>query len=61
MTEEQYNIFLKESLVNIKKFYNNEQLSLFVGAGVSIESELPNWNDLINELKKELNTKKMIF
>ena len=52
MTEEQYNIFLKESLVNIKKFYNNEQLSLFVGAGVSIESELPNWNDLINELKK---------
>ena len=61
MTEEQYNIFLKESLVNIKKFYNNEQLSLFVGAGVSIESELPNWNDLINELKKELNTKENDF
>ncbi|MDK2084284.1 SIR2 family protein [Aliarcobacter butzleri] len=52
---------MKESLVNIKKFYNNEQLSLFVGAGVSIESELPNWNDLINELKKELNTKENDF
>lgn len=61
MKEEQYNIFLKESLVNIKNFYNNEQLSLFVGAGISIESKLPNWNDLINELKKELNTKENDF
>lgn len=57
MNKKQYQQFLKESISSIKNFYTNEQLSLFVGAGISVESKLPNWGELIGKLKEELNTK----
>lgn len=56
MTKTQYQQFLKESIDNIKKFYLCEQLIPFVGAGISVESKLPNWRELISDLKNELNT-----
>ena len=55
MDKSTYESFFKESLQNIKKFYQHEQLVLLLGAGIARDSKLPLWNELINELKKDLN------
>ena len=55
MDKNMYLSFFAESLENIKKFYNNEQLVLFLGAGVAKDSRLPNWTELINNLANDLN------
>ena len=42
--------------VNILKKYNdNNKLTIFVGAGVSKSSNLPSWGDLIDKIKTELS------
>ena len=42
--------FIKESKKIIRKAMNNNKLVIFVGAGVSANSGLPSWKDLVNEL-----------
>ncbi len=39
----------------IKKYNDNNKLTIFVGAGVSKSSDLPSWKDLIDKIKKELS------
>ncbi len=60
MKNQQYKEFIKTSIDNIKKAHNENYLSIFAGAGISAESKLPKWCDLINELQKCLygDTKK---
>ncbi|GAA7459425.1 hypothetical protein HpBHB13_09640 [Helicobacter pylori] len=61
MNSQQYKEFIKTSIDNIRKAHNENYLSIFAGAGISAESKLPKWGDLINELQKCLygETKKM--
>ena len=49
---EDYNL----SLIQIKKAVEDNNLILFVGAGVSANSNLPNWGELINSFSTELKT-----
>ena len=49
---EDYNL----SLIQIKKAVEDDNLILFVGAGVSANSNLPNWGELINSFSTELKT-----
>ncbi len=60
MKNQQYKEFIKTSIDNIRKAHNENYLSIFAGAGISAESKLPKWCDLINELQKCLygDTKK---
>ncbi|UOS10933.1 SIR2 family protein [Helicobacter pylori] len=60
MNNQQYKEFVKASIDNIGKAHNENYLSIFAGAGISAESKLPKWGDLINELQKCLygDTKK---
>lgn len=49
-------IKLEESAIeHLVSAMNNDKLIVFVGAGVSIGSGLPSWNDLIDPLKSELD------
>lgn len=50
----QYDSFLEESLEKIQGFHSNEQLALFIGAGASKESGLPDWAQLMGDIKKQL-------
>lgn len=61
MNSQQYKEFIETSIDNIRKAHNENYLSIFAGAGISAESKLPKWGDLINELQKCLygDTKKM--
>ncbi|EMJ45481.1 hypothetical protein HMPREF1436_00100 [Helicobacter pylori GAMchJs136i] len=61
MNSQQYKEFIETSIDNIRKAHNENYLSIFAGAGISAESKLPKWGDLINELQKCLygETKKM--
>ncbi|WPC08100.1 SIR2 family protein [Globicatella sp. PHS-GS-PNBC-21-1553] len=43
---------------NIKKAIKDDKLVLFVGAGISMESGLPSWNDIIGVFLNELNIDK---
>ncbi|PUD71645.1 SIR2 family protein [Helicobacter pylori] len=60
MNHQQYKEFIKTSIDNIRKAHNENYLSIFAGAGISAESKLPKWGDLIHELQKCLygDTKK---
>lgn len=49
--EENYNL----SITQIKNSIKENSLILFVGAGISANSNLPTWGELIQSLKKELN------
>ena len=42
----------------LKRKYQNEELTLFLGAGVSVDSGIPKWNDLINSLLSEMILRK---
>lgn len=57
MNKKQYNAFLKETIQNIKTAIDNNNLSVFAGSGISFDSHLPLWSDLIDEIKKSLKTK----
>ncbi len=47
--------FIEESKKIIQRSSYNNKLVLFIGAGVSINSGLPSWNELITEIKKKIN------
>ena len=48
---------LRVSLRNIVKARNNGKLVIFAGAGVSVDSLVPMWNELTEELKSDLDGK----
>ena len=43
-----------EMIKQIVKARDNDSLILFIGAGISANSNLPTWSKLIEELKKDL-------
>ena len=54
--------FTEEQCIELlAKELKKEKLIIFVGAGVSKNSGLPNWNELIKEYAKELGNKKENF
>lgn len=42
------------NLLNIQRASRENRLVIFVGAGVSMNSSVPSWNQLINRMKAEL-------
>lgn len=48
---------LRAALRNITKAKEQGKLVIFAGAGVSVDSFLPTWNELSQSLKEDLNTK----
>lgn len=46
----------RASLRNIAEARNRGKFVVFAGAGVSIESGLPGWSELVSELKKDIST-----
>ncbi len=54
MNNQQYKEFIETSIDNIRKAHNENYLSIFAGAGISAESKLPKWGDLIHEIQKRL-------
>ena len=52
------------TLTSIKKIQEAQQkgkLIIFVGAGVSQNSNLPSWNDLVNQLALDLGIEKKLI
>lgn len=49
--------FTLKSILNIQKAIENNKLVVFVGAGVSKNSGIPTWKELIQELAQELGLK----
>ena len=49
--------FTLTSIKNIQKAIENNKLVIFVGAGVSRNSGIPTWAELIKELAKDLGIK----
>ncbi len=50
MNNQQYKGFIETSIENIRKAHNENYLSIFAGAGISANSGLPEWGDLIGEI-----------
>lgn len=48
----------RESIKHIQQAQDNNQLVIFVGAGVSMNSNLPTWGELIKKIAKEVKHKK---
>lgn len=46
-------------LDSLKKKYDNQEIALFLGAGVSIDSGIPLWNDLLNSLLAKMISYKL--
>ena len=53
--------FTLTSIKNIQKAQQKGKFIIFVGAGVSQNSNLPSWNDLVNNLAKDLGIEKRII
>ncbi|MDY0314370.1 MAG: SIR2 family protein [Arcobacteraceae bacterium] len=56
MNKKQYNSLLKESIQSIQNALDTKNLTIFAGSGVSADSNLPLWSDLISDIKKSLKT-----
>ncbi|WP_086235061.1 SIR2 family protein [Campylobacter devanensis] len=54
MEKKQYEAFLNTSIENIKKAHDENYLSIFAGAGISANSGLPTWSELIEDISKDL-------
>ena len=50
--------FIEESKKMIQKSSNNNKLVLFIGSGVSVNSGLPLWSSLIDEIKEKIKAPK---
>ena len=50
-----------ESVKKIRKAQENNQLVVFVGAGVSKNSDLPTWWELVKRFADEIDYKRCIF
>lgn len=48
------NITIDEFIIDFADKLNNNQISFFVGSGVSTELDLPNWKDLFKEIAEKL-------
>lgn len=48
------NITIEEFIVDFADKLNNNQISFFIGSGVSTELDLPNWKDLFKEIAEKL-------
>lgn len=46
---------MKNSLENIKEALNNEKLVIFVGAGISKNSNVPTWGHIVRKYARKLN------
>ena len=46
-----------ESIKEVKKAQDNDRLVIFVGAGVSANSKLPNWSQLIADIANRIGYK----
>lgn len=53
--------FTLTSIKNIQEAQQKGKLIIFVGAGVSQNSNLPSWNDLVNQLAQDLGIEKKII
>lgn len=53
--------FTLTSIKNIQEALQKGKLIIFVGAGVSQNSNLPSWNDLVNQLAQDLGIEKKII
>ena len=58
-TQHQKETAQKAILESLKIKYQNEELALFLGAGVSIDSGIPLWNELINNLLAKMITSRL--
>ncbi len=47
-----------EHFKTIRKAIENNKLAVFIGSGVSFDSKLPSWSDLIKEMKSSLEVKR---
>lgn len=56
MDVKSYKFFLDDSIKNIKEALNNKNMTVFAGSGISIDSGVPLWGDLISKIKVSLNT-----
>lgn len=54
MEKEQYEVFFNTSIKNIKKALDENYLSIFAGAGISANSDLPTWSKLIEDISEDL-------
>ncbi|WP_104758140.1 SIR2 family protein [Helicobacter salomonis] len=54
MPNNEHKIFIKTSLENIRKAHNENYLSIFAGAGISVGSGLPSWDKLMETLREKL-------
>lgn len=48
------NITVEEFIVDFAEKLNNDQVSFFIGSGVSTELDLPNWKNLFKEIAEKL-------
>jgi hypothetical protein len=53
--EPHFSSAFRSSIRNIVKAKNNNKLIVFAGAGVSIDSKVPNWSQLVEQLRSELD------
>ncbi|MEM5627545.1 SIR2 family protein [Bacillus wiedmannii] len=54
MSNESLEQILKTNIEKIRKAKEHDKLVVFVGAGVSVNSELPTWYNLVSELAEEM-------
>lgn len=54
MSIEQYNNFFKVAIKNIQCALERGYLSIFAGAGISVDSNLPSWETLMKDIYTEL-------
>lgn len=57
MTQKDYKLQVRHYIKNIQKASDENHLSLFAGAGVSLNSNLPSYKVLIEYIQKQLKTK----
>lgn len=56
VSENDVKIAQKSTLDSLKNKYKSEELALFLGAGVSIDSGIPLWGELVNNLLSKMIT-----
>ena len=56
MDKEEYQTFLKEALEKIQKAHRENYLSIFAGAGVSVDSGMPKWSTLMEKIKESIES-----
>ncbi len=48
-------ISIEEFITDFAYKLNNEQVSVFIGSGVSTELKLPNWKDLFKDIAAKIS------